>query len=180
MLEGYSVLLFALRLFKVVKIGEHKFVKSKIHAAVIFFLLIVCIALGLIAINPEWREHTQEYFASDRTVLATVRGRFVANMEPLKAVKAVDSSGVFVEIFRESENESLILFAKVMTGQPYDGKFNFRGRVTSLVAADIDQDGVDELLVPTFDIHRQPRLSVFKYQPDMKEFQIVEPPSSLE
>lgn len=155
--------------------------KRAVHSFVIAILLVLVVVLTAVAVNPEWRRSVQNWFFSDkRVVLATVRGRFIAGEEPLKAVKARDSRGVFVDVFKELPNGDLQLIDTVYTGHPEDGQFNFKGQVSRLVASDIDQDGVDELLVPTFDQERNPRLNLFKYQPSMKEFQFISPPKSSE
>lgn len=155
--------------------------KKTAQIVIITVLLVLTVALGAIALHPEWRQSTQNLFSSQqRIVLASVRGRFISGEEPLKAVKTRDANGVFVEVFQENPDGSLLLVTTIHTGHPEDGQFNFRGQVSRLVAADLDRDGVDELLVPTFDRDRQPRLNVFKYQPVLKEFQRVPSPKLVE
>lgn len=155
--------------------------KRNFQIIIIVVLLICALVLGAIALHPDWRQAAQDLFFSDqRVVLTSVRGRFIPGEEPLKAVKTRDGSGVFVEIFQERQDGALVLVTTIHTGHPEDGQFNFRGQVSRLVAADIDQDGTDELLVPTFDRNRQPRLNVFKYQPSLKEFQAISSPKLLE
>lgn len=153
--------------------------KKIVHSSLISLLLALGVGVAAVALVPEWRNRVQSLMrGEERTVLSTVRGKFIENEEPLKAVKAMDETGVFVEVFRETSDGSLEMIARIVTGDPFDGQFNFKGQISSLVSSDIDGDGVDELLVPTFNHLHQPRLNVFKYQPDMKLFQTITPPSA--
>tara|TARA_Y100001935_G_C17307568_1_gene513370 strand:- start:2001 stop:2315 length:315 start_codon:yes stop_codon:yes gene_type:complete len=91
----------------------------------------------------------------------------------LKAVKMIDGEGVFIEFFENGEDGSLKKVYEIRTGHPLDGQFNYRGHMSRLVASDVDHDGLEELLVPTFDEARRPRLNVYKYQPSVNEFQEI-------
>lgn len=155
--------------------------KKNLQLMVIGVLSILVVVLLAIALNTSWRAAFQQPFLSkQRLVLATVRGRFVPNEPLLKAVKIQEEGEIFVEVFLEENNGQLKEIGLIKTGQSKDGQFNFNGQVSRLVADDIDQDGLDELLVPTFDQNNNPRLQVFKYQPDLKEFQPISIQSSAD
>jgi|FLYM01.1.fsa_nt_gi hypothetical protein len=143
----------------------------------IFILSLSVIALAAIALTPSWRKEVQNYFQPDqRQVLASVVGRFIASDTEHKAVKSIDPQGVFIEVFEETEDGALKLLHEIRTGHPHDGQFNFKGQVSRLVSFDVDNDGVEEILVPTFDQELRPRLSVYKYQSEVKVFQEIPPP----
>jgi hypothetical protein len=151
-------------------------VRKALLTITLFVLLIMALGLGAVALKPDWRTALQRWAnPHQRQVIATAHGRFVANKAMMKAVKSVDENGVFVEIFEEHGPEDLSLFATIRTGNPQDGQFNFEGRMSHLVASDMDHDGIDELLVPSFDDQHRPRLNVYKYQPALNEFQEISP-----
>lgn len=150
----------------------------KFAAKIILFLvlLLICLALASIALNPDWRKQAQDaVFQKERVVLSTASGRFSEESGKLKIVKSKDKRGVFVEVFEELEGQPPQMIATILTGNPYDGQFNFRGHMSRLVAADIDKDGFDEILVPTFDSAMRPLLKVYKYRSVTKDFQEVTP-----
>lgn len=137
-------------------------------------LLVGCLAMAVVALNPQWRQKAQRMvFPKERVVLSSVWGQFSVDSPRMKAVKSLDSRGVFVEIFVEEPDKTLKLISTLVTGHPHDGQFNFKGHMSRLVAADIDEDGMDELLVPTFDSSMRPNLGLYKYQPNTKEFQKI-------
>jgi hypothetical protein len=53
--------------------------------------------------------------------------------------------------------------------------FNLHGRVTRLAIADIDEDGANELLIPTFDDQLVPHLNIYRYIPSAQRFEQVKP-----
>lgn len=151
-----------------------------IHFFIILLLSLVVITLGVIALKPDWRNQAQHLFrAQQKRVLAAVSGRFIPDHTPLRAVKIINSDEVFIEIFEESPEGGLNKLFTIRTGHPHDGQFNFKGQVSRLVASDLDGDGTDELLVPAFDQSLRPRLHVYKYQSELKDFQEIPPPSQL-
>lgn len=154
--------------------------KKSIHYFIIALLSLTVLTLSVVALNPEWRKQAQHLFrAQQKRVLAAVSGRFIPERPPLRAVKIIDNDEVFIEIFEESPDGALNKLYVIRTGHPHDGQFNFKGQVSRLVASDLDKDGHDELLVPAFDQNLRPRLHVYKYQPELKEFQEIPPPSQL-
>ena len=148
--------------------------KVVIHWTLISVLGLLALGFGTIALVPSWRTNFQNFFQlKQRTILATVRGQFIEAGGPLKAVKGIDSDGVFIEFFETKEDGTIKLAYELRTGHPLDGQFNYRGHMSRLVASDVDGDGLEELLVPTFDEARRPRLNVYKYQPSLNEFQEI-------
>lgn len=150
--------------------------KALVQYALMGILFVTAVTFAVIALVPGWRGSVQKMVVSDqRTVLATVYGKLVPEFEPLKIIKAIDENGVFIEIFRASEDGTLTLIKEIRTGQPHDGQFNFKGHMSRLTASDLDQDGNDEVLVPTFDEMQRPHLNVYKYEPSMNDFHEISP-----
>jgi hypothetical protein len=141
--------------------------------------LFILVALGLIAtvLIPSWLERIQ--FAVSpvgNEVLASVQGNLLNDGSVVKVIKYKSSRGVFVEIHKLGDGGQTSLVERILLPDKQDGLFNFHGQVTRLAIADIDNDGKQELLAPTFDNQLVPHLNVFRYNPSTTRFELISPP----
>lgn len=146
----------------------------------LFFSVLMILAAALLAgvLTPSVRQSVQNYFTGvGREVLATAEGDVLNESSAAKVVKFRDKDGIWVEIMRLGEDGKTSLVDRVLLPDKHDGLFNFQGHVTRLAIADIDQDGSQELLAPTFDQQLVPHLNVFRYNKDLKKFEPFQPAS---
>lgn len=141
------------------------------------FLLIIAVTLIAIAAFPSLRERVQFAFAPvGNEVLATVQGNLLNDGTIVKVVKYKSTQGVFVEIHKLEDEGQTVLIDRILLPDKHDGLFTFQGQVTRLAIADVDNDGSQELLAPTFDNQLVPHLNVFRYNPVTKHFELFTPP----
>lgn len=140
--------------------------------------MLTAAALLAAVLTPSVRKTVQEHMAGvGREVLATAEGNVLNDDSASKVIKFRDKDGIWVEIMKMQEDGKSTLVDRVLLPDKHDGLFNFQGHVTRLAIADIDQDGLMELLAPTFDQQLVPHLNVFRYNKDLKKFEPFQPAS---
>jgi hypothetical protein len=132
-------------------------------------LLVVCIFPASRAYFQHWVDH-----GSGRELLASVDGDVLNNGTTVKVIKYQGPETVFLEIVDPNKTESLI--ARIVLPDKHDGLFNLHGRITRLANVDVDGDGQNELLAPTFDDQLVPHLNIYRYDPATTRFEAVKPP----
>jgi hypothetical protein len=145
----------------------------------ILFSLAAVFALAVIAVAlvPSLREKTQSLFGRPtQEVLATAEGDVLNDGSNAKVVKIRGADGIFVEVFRLGPGGESTLVDRILLPDKHDGLFNFHGHVTRLAISDINGDGKNELLAPTFDNQLVPHLNVFRYNPAIGRFELYQPP----
>lgn len=141
-------------------------------------LMITAAALLAGVLTPSVRESVRNYSNGvGREVLATAEGDILNDSSASKVVKFRDKDGIWVEVMKVGDDGKTSFIDRVLLPDKHDGLFNFQGHVTRLVIADIDQDGLMELLAPTFDQQLVPHLNVFRYNKDLKKFEPFQPAS---
>ncbi len=138
-------------------------------------LLLTAAVLLAAALTPSLRIKAQYYLLNrGREVLATAEGDLLNNGSSVKVIKYSSLEGIFVEILKnEAGNYELI--ERILLPDRHDGLFNFQGHVTRLAITDVDQDGTQELLAPTFDQQLVPHLNVFRYNSSIGRFEPFQP-----
>ena len=125
---------------------------------------------------PSLRERAQSYLARPgQEILATAEGNVLNDGSTCKVIKFRSADGIFVEVMKMLPNGETELVDRILLPDKHDGLFNFQGHVTRLAIADIDNDGKVELLAPSFDNQLVPHLNVFRYNPDLKRFELYHP-----
>lgn len=138
-----------------------------------FLLLLAAVALAVV-LTPALRERIQAtMISSEREILATAEGDLLRDGSIVKVVKIRQGEGIWVEVLKDSGPNKLI--DRILLPDKHDGLFNYQGHVTRLAIADIDGDGLMELLAPTFDQQLIPHLNVFRFNVDQKKFEPVNP-----
>lgn len=146
----------------------------------LFFSVLMLLAAALLAgvLTPSVRQAVQERLSSvGREVLATAEGDVLNESSVAKVIKFRDKDGIWVEVMRLEEDGRTSQVDRILLPDKHDGLFNYQGHVTRLAIADIDQDGSQELLAPTFDQQLVPHLNVFRYNKDLKKFEPYQPGS---
>lgn len=129
-----------------------------------------------VALTPQLRHKLQSYFSrSERQILATASGDLAGDGSEWKVIKFRDPEGLTVEVFKPSGDGNQQMMDRILLPDKHDGLFNFQNHVTRLAIADIDHDGKNELLVPSFDAQLVPHLNVFRYNATINRFEPIDP-----
>ena len=79
---------------------------------------------------------------------------------------------IIIEIFPYNNlKEENSMFDRIVLSNSQDAYFSFQNNSTNLAIADVDNDGLLEILVPTYDIEQNARLNTFKLRDDERGFE---------
>lgn len=145
---------------------------------VLSVLLLLAAAMVAAVLTPSLRVRVQGHLSgSGREIMATAEGDLLNDGTNVKVIKYRSPEGLFIEVVKIMGANSMMI-ERIALPDKHDGLFNYQGHVTRLAIADIDQDGTQELLVPTFDQQLVPHLNVFRYNPEIQRFEPFQPPSA--
>lgn len=144
-------------------------------------LALVAMALVTVAVVPNLRLAVKDLILNpQREVLAKVSGRLYPE-GPRMMILKIRSGGVLsLEVFTNDELGISTLIAKIPLFETRDGHFMLQGNATNLALTDVNQDGRLEILAPTYDDQMVPRLNIFRYNEDSKDFDRVTAPENFE
>lgn len=78
---------------------------------------------------------------------------------------------IFVEVYKQTDPQAEAVFVtRIDLTDRKDAFFNFRGQATNLAVTDIDQDGVQEILIPAYDQDMTARLNIYKFNSTTNTF----------
>lgn len=135
-------------------------------------LTAVAICLAILTIVPLSRDFIRSMILTNsRTVLAKADGDLTGNGQKVSIIKVQSSDTLALEIFETGGQGQKLQFVKrIILPEKKDAYFNFRGNTSNLVIADVDGDGILEIIAPAFDENLMPRLNVYKFNPENREF----------
>jgi hypothetical protein len=143
-------------------------------------LVIVALLVTMVAITPSLRQQVRDFFTPEhRTILAKVNGDLTGDGLKVMVLKIRTRESLVLEIYRD-EMEGMSLMAKITLPEKRDAYFLLKGNATNLGLADVDSDGVLEILAPTFDDQMVARLNIYKYNPQTHSFDRVNAPANSE
>lgn len=150
----------------------------KVIRVAVWIVAVLGVMLAIASMYPPIRHRIQNAFnpGYSREILATVDGDLMNNGSNVKVIKYKGPDSIFLEIVENDNSPSPKLLARIVLPDKRDGMFNLHGRVTSLAIADIDNDGMNELLAATFDDQLVPHLNIYRYSPSTQRFEAVKPP----
>lgn len=121
---------------------------------------------------PSFRDFVRQVIVQNSyRVLAKAEATMLETGEKLVVLKVQTADSLALEIFLADKTAARASFLKrIVLPEKRDGYFNFRGNSANLVMSDIDGDQIIDIIAPTFDDNLMPRLNVFKYIPDTKDF----------
>ncbi|MCB0369985.1 MAG: hypothetical protein KDD45_11295 [Bdellovibrionales bacterium] len=130
--------------------------------AILFF---ISIGLVVVVSVPHLKSSVKDFFLNEkRIILAKVQGQVSEDGDRFVILKIRQKDEIFLEIYKEQpKTEQLDFIQKIIIPEKNEGSFTFRGEITNLAFADIDNDSYMEILVPVFNADMTPRLHTFKY-----------------
>ena len=137
--------------------------------------VVIAITLFFLLQNPTWKERFQTYFqGNDTKVLAVVYGSLMNDIRKQKVVKISSQNKLYLEIYDTTESaNSAIRLQKIILPDSLDTQIDFRGNLTRLIIADINQDGQADIIAPTMDGQMNPHLNAYTYDKDSKSFEPI-------
>ncbi|MEK6772641.1 MAG: hypothetical protein AABY64_01765 [Bdellovibrionota bacterium] len=131
----------------------------------IIVLVFAAVILAAISAIPPWRQSVRAVLSSDkREILATLVTQLTSKEETYTILKIRQKEQLFVEVYKQADPHAESQFVgRINLNDRKDAFFTFRGQATNLAVSDIDQDGVQEILVPAYDQDMIARLNIFKY-----------------
>lgn len=152
---------------------------KKKEALFIGILAVVAMTLTTIAVVPSLRTKVKEAFThEDREILAKVNGRISPDGPELSVLKIKRGGKLSVEVY-EVNSSGNVLLTKLSLFEARDGFVSLKGSATNLALADLDKDGVQEIVAPTYDDQMVPRLNIFKFNESSKTFDRAQSQESL-
>ncbi|HEX7674728.1 MAG TPA: hypothetical protein VF412_11190 [Bdellovibrio sp.] len=142
-------------------------------------LAAVAMAITTVAVVPSLRMKVKSAFSlEDREILAKVSGRISSSGPRVTVLKIKNKEGLSLEVYDMDGTEGMTLITKIPLAESRDGYFALQGNATNLALTDVDSDGAMEIVAPTYDDQMVPRLNIFKYNPDTKNFDRVSAPEN--
>jgi hypothetical protein len=133
-------------------------------------MALLAFSFAVLAGIPRFRQSVRDWLLPDgRVIVAKIEGTLIKDGPALSILKIRTRDQYFIEIYKSSEDLSLI--QRIALDEPTDGFFDFQGRYTNLALADLDSNGEYEIVSPMYDRNGTPRLLVFKYNPDILTFE---------
>lgn len=146
--------------------------KKNLTLIVLALLVIVVSALNFI---PSAKEAVKNFIlGNDREILSQVEGDITGQGDRFQILKVKDRDTLSLEVYAVSSDQKITFKNRLILPDTKDGHFEFRGQSTNLVLTDIDNDGVSEIVAPTYDKNLSPRLNVFKFKSSDQSFERVE------
>ncbi len=135
-------------------------------------MLVISLSLMVFSVLPTTKEMIRDFIVSNsRNILAKADADLTGNGYRVSIIKVESADSLALEIFEGTGDSSKLQFVKrLVLPHRLDGYFNFRGNGANLVVTDLDNDGILEIIAPTFDENLIPRLNVYKFDPESKDF----------
>lgn len=139
---------------------------STLGLALIFFFLLQ---------NPNQKEKLLHFFQkNDTQVLAIAYGTLTGDHRKQKVVKILSQNKIYLEIYDATESPSSPnRLQKILLPDSLDTQVDFRGNLTRLIIADINQDGQVDIVAPTMDGQMVPHLNAYAYDKNLESFEPV-------
>ncbi len=136
--------------------------KKKLFIGVLVFAAVSLVTISSI---PPWRHAVRGLFLSnEREILATVTTQLTMKEETYTVLKIKQRNQIFVEVYKQTDPQAESVFlTRINLSESRDAFFTFRGQATNLAVSDVDQDGVQEILIPAYDQNMTARLNIYKY-----------------
>ena len=129
----------------------------------VIFLFLVSLAISFVLLNPKIRSKTMKLFSDkDRSVLSRMDIHF--DDQKYRIIKVSAFQRIFVEVYKHTMKGFVLVDRQSLTDKR-DAFYKFGENKYNLFLKDIDNDGDNEILIPTIDKNMRARLNVFDFDP---------------
>ncbi|MCB0340774.1 MAG: hypothetical protein H6626_11195 [Pseudobdellovibrionaceae bacterium] len=142
-----------------------------------FLFSAVLIANLAVVLNGEWREAIYSWLnpPNTRKILATVTGDLFNDGSSVKVIKIRTANGLLLEVYGSSDTGARPLLGRINWPDPKDGYIYIEDRATNLALVDLNDDGVREIVAPSFDQKLTGHLNAYRFDPETKSFLLYQP-----
>lgn len=136
----------------------------------------LCALLLLVVSKTSWRANVRHWFVKENPiVLSTIERDYFEDGRKIVFAKIKTLRGLFIDVYEKVPDGFQKPISRVRLPDDNDGFFHFRGQATNLALEDIDGDGRDEILAPSFDENHVAHLNVYTYNPATEQFEMLPP-----
>lgn len=126
---------------------------------------------------PQSRDFFYRWIYEDsRSVLAKVEGDLSGKGDRVHVVKVKSDNELILEVyFFQNPQEPPTEMRRLILSEKRDAFMDFKGSTTNLALIDVNEDGIQEIIAPTFDENLIPRLNVYQIDLETRVFQKMGP-----
>ncbi len=151
-----------------------KVLKEKIQFLPQVLILFVFAMISVAVLHPNIRKNLRSKFLPEkRQILSTVSGDVIGEGQDLKVVKVKSKAGLFLEVYKPTQEGFSSKIAQIKLDDRTDGYFNFNGRASNLALKDVNGDEIAEIIAPSFDEDFVAHLNVFSYNNFTGQFELI-------
>ncbi len=127
----------------------------------------------LLAFNSNIKKQVYSYFNhKPRKILTTLTANLINNGEEYKILKVEDGPQLFIEVYLyNSKARRLMKIDKKQLKHRRDGFYKFEKEATNLFTADLNNDGILEIIAPTYTQELKPFLNILFLNPETKKLE---------
>ncbi len=144
-------------------------------------LLVLALLVTAVAITPPWRQGFRDFFNPEqRNILAKISGDLTGRGLFVTVFKIQIRDRLVLEVYNTENPEAVTLMARIVLPEKRDAYFQLKGNATNLGLADVDNDGILEIIAPAFDDQMQARLNIYKFNLATRSFDRMNTPPGVE
>jgi len=144
--------------------------KSKLF--LILTVLLLCLST-LIAFSPKVQKKISDKLNhSDRKVLTVLSANLINNGNDFKILKVQENNEIKVEVFSfNNKQKKHSLVDQIILKYKQDGFYKFGKEATNLFTHDLNNDGILEIIAPTFSPKLKPHLNIVTLNPQTMQLE---------
>lgn len=137
---------------------------------------LVVFSFSLLLKTENQKRFTDLLYPPERQILSTLETNLNIKSKLYRVIKIQQAKDLWLEFYDLKEKERLV--AKFKLPSRLDGQMYVNKKTSNLFASDLDDDGVFEVVSPTFNIELEPHIHAFKYSLENGNFSQI-PPEEL-
>lgn len=138
----------------------------------IFLSILLLGSLAITLISPLRNFLKNSLFSTEKEILAQISSDLLNNGELLQILKVRTKDGLTIEIYpHPSQPKNKFQPVTLVIGDFHDAFLKFKDSAENLFVKDFNNDGIQEIVAPSFDFNWKTHLNIFKYNFATKGFE---------
>jgi len=135
-------------------------------------LLLISFFLAAFTVYSPSRDFIREnVLTHSRKILAKADADLTGKGDWVTIIKVQTADSLALEIYRiDAQHTTSEFLKRIILPDRRDGYFTFRGNATNLVITPVAGDHNMDIIAPTFDESLVPRLNIYRYDSESKDF----------